>query len=140
MKKHHIIIIALLLLTCGALTARAQQAPKAAYALLIDNTGSLRTQLSFQKNLGKEIVRSTANRMEFCVYQFQTSKASRGSIAEVVPNDDCSLDEQSLLSSLGRIQTVPGQTGLIDAVKYATASLDARLRTEPAKDIQRIVI
>src|SRR5437867_3868216 len=111
---YHRLALLLALIFCNSAVSQSQQ--KTAYGILIDNTGSLRTQFSQAKALGKEAVERALPHGSISIFNFMTQKSKRGSLAVVTSSIEWSEDKSALENSIGRLWIVPGQTSLLDAV------------------------
>jgi hypothetical protein len=121
-------IVLLLFLVQGSLVAPlfAQDDKRIASVVLLDNTGSLRTQLSFEKDLGKALVENAILRGPVSVLHFRTDDASRQSRAKVSIGVDWGRTETFINRHIDGLFTVPGQTTLLDAIYFAAEQAAAK--------------
>jgi hypothetical protein len=126
MKRHVSVII--LLMVCFVTSVSSQVPKKAAtYAILLDNTGSLRHQLGISKDIAKEIVRTTINRASISIFQFQPNQKDYTSVFTIgIEESD---DVNALNKHLDQIVTVPGQTSLFDAIKLSSERVSKNTAT-----------
>lgn len=103
----------------------AQSGTKQAYAILMDNTGSLKTQFFFEQNLAKGILKHSARGNVISIYSFATvtGKKNDGPVAGIRIVGDWSSDAGTLTKHVDSIGTVGGQTTLIDAIKTVAESI-----------------
>lgn len=86
------------------------------YGLVIDNSGSVRTQLESTKRICEAIVRSGKTRDEAFLIRFVDS----GNISVV---QSFTSDKGAMLVAINKMYTEPGQTALIDAIYLAVQHL-----------------
>jgi hypothetical protein len=122
-----------LLLTAGAFqTASAQSAPSArgggkpAYGVLIDNTGSLRSQFPEVVFISKRIVEHVRGRGPTSIFNFRTEGGGRRPLAVVTPGTEWSQEQSLLERHIDGLYIVPGQTALRDAI----SSVAERVRAQ----------
>lgn len=126
------IITLMMLLTC---TAGATQEKKIAYGILLDNTGSLRSQYNSVTSVGKVIVNQIHKRGPVSLFGFQSSGRGSGSKAVPAIKVEASQDEQLLNRGIENSYIVPGQTTLLDALAFIAQTLD-----QSAPDKTKIII
>lgn len=122
------VITLMMLLTC---TAGAAQEKKIAYGILLDNTGSLRSQFNSVKSVGKAIVNQVHTRGTVSVFGFHSSGRGSGSRAVPALRIEASGDEQLLHQAIDKSYIEPGQTTLLDAVAFIAQTLH---RSAPGKN------
>lgn len=108
------------------------------FGLLLDNSGSLRTQLVFEKNLAKEIVKKVIPRGDISVLHFATNK--KRTTAEVSLGSDFSSDEKLHILTIDNLTTVPGQTALIDAILSTGEKINSRQLANKDRNFEKILI
>ncbi len=134
-------LFGLFVLTIGSSsTANAQSNPavpqteqKAAYAILIDNTGSMRSQFDLVNQISKRIVDQTYQRGPISLYAFKTQGRESNAAATVSSEFGWSQDKSSLENYIDSIFVIPGGTTLRDAVRAMAEQLNAKVAaaTEP---------
>lgn len=122
----------MILLTC---TAGAAQEKKIAYGILLDNTGSMRSQYNSVVSVGKTIVHQVHTRGPVSLFGFQTTGRGSGSRAAPALTVEASQDEQMLNRGIDSSYVVPGQTTLLDALAFIAQTLD-----KSAPDKNKIII
>lgn len=108
----------------------SQSEKKPGYGLLIDNTGSLRSQLAVEIETAKEIVKQVGDRGYISIFGFASDPASKSQFASIAAGVECSSDRDLINKQIDNIYTIGGQTTLIDAIKMAADRLDS---SKPAK-------
>jgi uncharacterized protein YegL len=104
---------------------KPQAEPKVAYAILLDNSGSMRRQIDVVLNLGKGIVEQTQARGPISVFTFKPQKDKRNlSVASDIQWSD---DKNLLDRYIDSIFVIGGQTTLIDAVDAMAEQLNAKV-------------
>ena len=108
--------IAILMLMISAV-AFAQDNPKTSYGLLLDSTGSMRSQFGTVLDIGKAIVHETASHGPVSVFDFETDRSARAKDAMVVLRIEQSQDEAQLNRTIDGFYVEGGQTTLLDAIQ-----------------------
>ncbi len=126
------VIVLMLLLTC---TAGAAQEKKIAYGILLDNTGSMRTQFNAVSDIGRAIVHQVHTRGPVSLFGFQSSGGGSGSRAVPAMRVEASQDEKLLNRAMDNSYIVPGQTTLLDALASIAQTLD-----QSAPDKSKVII
>lgn len=139
MKTRLIIGLFLLKILCvGNLLGQSQN--KIAYGVLLDNTGSMRTQLNQVKNTGKEIFREVVKKGLVSVFNFATFGSSNA-IAAKVTNTNGWTQEQDVLNGYTEgLYTVPGKTSLYDAILSVSENVNSKAETEKDVFSEKVVI
>jgi Ca-activated chloride channel homolog len=100
------------------------------YGLVVDNSGSLRTQIGQVIEAGKSIVSSNKQGDETFVVRFVSSD-------EIKIMQDFTADRQSLDDALDDMFVEGGQTAVIDAVYLAAEHASERHKNDPVEDKRR---
>ena len=95
-----------------------QVGAKTSYGILIDNTGSMRTQLAAEREFAKAIL-SEVGTYPVTIFKFDTA----GHVARLAFGTECSDDRTRLTREVDEIFTIPGQTTLRDAINGAVVRL-----------------
>ena len=111
----------------------AQNEKRPAYAILVDNTGSLRTQLQTAIALAKEIVKQVPAGSFISVFGFATDPSPGSQIAKIAIGIQCTTDRELIGKQLNTVITVPGQTTLIHAIHTAAQRIGSD-KPESCKD------
>jgi uncharacterized protein YegL len=112
--------------------AVAQSDKKIAYTILIDNTGSLRTQFPEVVLLSKGIVEQIHQRGHVSLFNFQTQGAKPNQVAVITPGIEWSQDKNVLDDYIDSLSIVPGQTTLMDAINSMAEQLHKKVNLERA--------
>jgi hypothetical protein len=91
--------------------------------ILIDNTGSMRTQLFWEQSLAKTVVGRIKKESAISLFGFATDSAQpyqRASWAKMI---QCSPDRDAVVSHVAKVTTAAGQTKLYDAIRFSAESL-----------------
>lgn len=121
------LLFALFLALCLSKTALAQAEPKKAYGILIDNTGSMRSQFDLVINLSKGIVGQIYGTGPVSVFLFKTTAGKEKSQAVISSGIEWTQDRSILDKYIDGIYVVPGQTTLMDAINEVATRLHARV-------------
>jgi hypothetical protein len=112
--------------------APAQTEKKEAFAIVIDNTGSLRTQFEIVIDVSKGIVQQTHERGPVSLFPFRSTGSNSDGLAVISSDADWSQDREALDSDLDDLYIVPGQTALRDGVGDVARQLNSKV--DEAKD------
>jgi von Willebrand factor type A domain len=133
LKRISIYLLSALLLALGlSNSAFAQADKKVAHGLLVDNTGSLRTQFVQVVLLSKEIVKQIHKQGPISLFNFQThgDKKKGNQVALITPGTEWSEDKNLLDNYIDSLSVVPGQTSLMDAINLMAYQLNAKVNHE----------
>jgi von Willebrand factor type A domain len=119
------LLVILLSVDCGL----AQTEKKAASAVLIDNTGSLRSQFNDVLELSKGIVELSYRRGPVSVFNFKWSDDSKG-LTVIPPGIEWSQDVRLIYNYLDTISITGGQTTLKDALNSIAEQLNAKVNQD----------
>ena len=140
MNKHtlirlvHSIVIAMVMLTTSAL-AVAQQKPKISYGVLLDSTGSMRSQFPIVLQIGKGIIHQTAAHGPVSIFNFASEGAANNWRAVPVVRIEQSQDEAKLNRTIDDLYVQGGQTALIDAIQLISDRLQ-----EWSPDSEKVIV
>lgn len=129
----------LLLLAVFVEFSFGQNEKKPIYGILLDNTGSMRTQLTTVKNVGAEIVEQISERGEISVFNFDSAEIKNGE-AGVIIGADWSQDKKSLEKYIDGLSVVGGQTVLTDALYLSGEELVRKAASGKDKISEKILI
>jgi len=122
------------LLLAASQSAASQEKQKPAYAMLIDNTGSMRSQFNIVMQLGKELARQLHNRGPVSIFSFESARDRRDSHAKISATVEQTQDEVLLNKGFDGIYVQSGQTTLLDAIEFMAEDLNSKA-TDRAKFI-----
>ncbi len=125
-KRVHVhLILALMVIVSLSSASLSQTEKKAAYSVLIDNTGSMRSQFDLVIRLSKGIVEQTYQRGPISLFPFK----SQGDKNKAVVSSDIewSEDKTILDKYIDSIFVVPGQTNLMDGIHVIAVKLNAKV-------------
>ena len=114
--------LAAIVLMAGGI-AHAQNQNKFAYGILIDNTGSMRSQFDLELNFGKAIVHQVHKQGPTSIFDFRSEGVGPGMRALPVARIEASQDEGLLNRTINDLYVVGGQTTLLDAIETIVDSL-----------------
>lgn len=104
----------------------AQGEKKIAYGILIDNTGSMRSQLNEVLMIAKGIIEQAHPRGPISLFNFETQTDKKKSLALVTSGTEWSQDDYLMDSYIDALFVVPGQTVLLDSINSIADRLDAK--------------
>lgn len=111
-------------------TAIAQTEKKFASAILIDNTGSLRSQFPEVLAISKAMVERIHQRGPISLFNFRAQRDEKNRLAIISPGTEWSQDKYFLERYLDGLFIVPGQTTLRDAINSIAGQISAKARLE----------
>lgn len=137
--------IAILILILSSLCA-AQEKRKPTYGILVDSTGSMRSQFDTVLTIAKTLVNQIHEHGPVSIFDFHSEPPSRSQNAQPKVRIEASQNEELLLRAIDQIYIEGGQTTLLDAIEFMRATLNKQspdgdkviiliteARTEPAK-------
>ena len=133
-KSFRLLRAALLLLflsvVCGA-----QEKKRIAYGILLDDTGSMRSQLFMVLEIGKGVVHQVHDHGPVSLFDFATQGVGRASRAVPTPRIEATQDEQLLNQTINNLYVQGGQTTLLDAIEFIGDSL-----AQESPDTNKVII
>ncbi len=126
-----LVLVALMMWPLSPATAQTnttvvQTGQKEAYAILIDNTGSMRSQFGLVSELSKRIVDQAHQRGPTSLYAFKTQGPMSAAIAVVSTEFGWSQDRTILENYLDSLFVVGGQTAVRDGINAMAEQLNAK--------------
>ena len=134
LKLTRVCAIAFLTLATSALTI-AQDKPKTSYGLLLDSTGSMRSQFGTVLEIGKAVVHQTVAHGPISIFNFESQGIGRESKAVPVLRIEQSQDEARLNRTIDGLYLEGGQTTLLDAIQFISDRLQ-----EWAPDSEKVIV
>ncbi|HXI22700.1 MAG TPA: vWA domain-containing protein [Pyrinomonadaceae bacterium] len=113
----------------------AQANKKLEYGILVDSTGSMRSQFGIVNVLTKALVHQVHDHGPISIFSFDSSGMGPGSRAVAVARIEHTQDEGLLNRTIDGLYVQGGQTTLLDAIEF----MDERLRAQ-AGATDRIII
>src|SRR2546423_6362287 len=124
-----------LLMLSTSIVCTAQENKKLEYAILIDSTGSMRSQFAEVLQLGKAVAHQVRDHGPVSIFCFRGEGIGRGSRAVVTPLIERSQDEDLIDRTIESIYIEGGQTTLLDAIEGMAERLN-----QPAAATDKIII
>jgi hypothetical protein len=112
-----------------AVVAQAQK--KVATALLVDNTGSMRSQFKLVIDLGRGIAVQAQPLGPVRLFTFMPQGTGSSSIALVSPRIEWTENQSTLTRTIDDLYVVGGQTKLLDAIASLVIDINSRVALEP---------
>jgi Mg-chelatase subunit ChlD len=135
-KKTATSLTTLVLVCLLSNTASAQADKKTAYAVLLDNTGSMRTQFPQVVLLGKLVISQFHERGPISIFNFQTHVSG----AVINAGVEFTQDEAKLNTYIDSLSVVGGKTALIKAIESAAEGLALKAGNAGAEEKVLILI
>lgn len=130
----------LFFLLCAFSSAHAQGEKKTAYAVLIDNTGSLRSQFDRVKSLAKGVVQDVHKRGRVSLFNFKADMSPKVPLAAVALGEQWSQDAARLETYIDALVVEQGQTTLFDAIDSVGERLNARAELEKDSIGRKVIV
>ena len=108
----------------------AQSEKKAAFGILLDNTGTLRTQFGNVQILGNAIAQNASQRGLVSLFNFETSGDSKNPFAVIASGTEWSQDKGAFEKHIVGVKVVAGQTTLLDAIRSIGKVVTAKATSE----------
>ena len=124
----------LVLLSLSALSS-AQEKKRIAYGILLDDTGSMRSQLEMVEEIGKGVVHQVHDHGPVSLFDFASQGLGRASRAVPTPRIEATQDEQLLNQTINNLYVQGGQTTLLDAIEFIGDSL-----AQESPDTNKVII
>ena len=112
----------LVLLSLSALSS-AQEKKRIAYGMLLDNTGSMRTQFDRVKEIGKAVAQQIHEHGPVSIFDFHSQGIPKESRAVPILRLEQSQDPAVLEDCINNLYVEGGQTTLLDAVQFIAERL-----------------
>jgi len=116
--------------------ASAQPTKKAAYGILIDNTGSMRNQFEQVLMIGKGVVNRVSPEAPVLLANFRTDER----FAVVASEIDWTQDHALLNTYIERLKTIRGHTMMFEAIEFLAQELDKKADSEKQTPLEKIMI
>jgi uncharacterized protein YegL len=133
-------LLALLLTSVFCHSGFAQGDKRASYAILLDNTGSLRSQFVQVEAFGKGLVHRTSPRGQVSLFSFMSEGIGQGSRARVTMGTEWTQDERVLNRYLDDIYVQGGSTTLLDAISLMAEKLNAKVDADKNAFANKVII
>ena len=127
--------VAILILSFCSLCA-AQEKRKLTYGILVDNTGSMRTQFSTVQTIAETLVNQIQEHGPVSIFDFHSESASRDrENAEPKVRIEASQNRDLLVRTIDQDYIEGGQTTLLDAIEFIRATLNKQ-----SQDADKVII
>ena len=133
-KIPRILATFLVLLSLSALCS-AQEKKKIAYGMLLDDTGSMRSQFFMVLEIGRGVVHQVHDHGPVSLFDFASDRIGPASKAVPTPRIEATQDEQLLNRTINNLYIQGGQTALLDAIEFVGDSLD-----QASPDTNKVII
>lgn len=140
LKEKAFRIISTLLITLMLPAAvLAQVEKKVATAVLIDNTGSMRSQFNLVINLSRGLAAQSQPRGPVKLFNFMPQGSGPGSIALISSKRGWTEDAGPLDATIDGLYVVPGQTKLVDAIMSLALDLNEKVAPNPDSYSSKVI-
>ncbi len=129
-------LIMSLALSAGVL---AQVEKKVATAVLIDNTGSMRSQFNLVIDLSRGIAAQAQPRGPVKLFTFMPQGTGPSSIAIISSKVGWTEDQRPLEATIDDLYVVPGQTKLVDAIMSLALDLNEKVALSPDSYSSKVI-
>jgi von Willebrand factor type A domain-containing protein len=124
------LLASVLLVLSTASVCAAQDNKKLAYGILVDSTGSMRTQFDTVLFLAKGVVRQVHQRGAVSIFSFGPSGLGPGSRAVPTARIQAVQDEALLMRTIDSLYVHGGQTTLLEAIEFMAENLGKQSATD----------
>lgn len=107
-----------------AVNCAAQPKKKPAYGILLDNTGSMRSQFDTVRAVGKAVVQQIHDHGSVSLFDFHSQGSGPSARAVATLRIEATQHEETLDRGIDNFYVEGGQTSLLDAVKLIADSLN----------------
>lgn len=121
-----LLTVVLLLLSASSICA-AQENKKFGYGILVDSTGSMRSQFATVLDLAKAVARQVHDHGPVSIFSFDSEGMGRASRAVPAARIENTQDEDLLNRTIDGVYVQGGQTTLLDAVEFIAQRLNQQL-------------
>ena len=136
-KNAYFAILLLILFLPGFVFA--QNGKKVSYGILVDNTGSMRSQFNQVTTLGKSVVRQVYQNGPVSIFHF-SSQGMRQNAVAVATSGIESQDPDALERYIDDLYVLGGQTTLLDAISSMAKELNTRNAADKDRSPNSVVI
>jgi hypothetical protein len=140
MRSSSYIPLAVFLTLVLANTVIAQNEKKIAYGILIDNTGSLKSQFSEVKMLGKGLVKHVHQHGSISLFSFIRQSTKNDPLAVIKPGVEWSEDKSILDRYIDNLAVEAGQTTLKDAIYSIAENLNTKMALDKDGFTAKVII
>jgi hypothetical protein len=140
MRKAIILYTALLLVLIFSKVSLAQNEKNGFYALLMDNTGSLRSQFNSVKAFGKGVVEHIPQHGLVSLFHFTMQGNISNGVAVVTPGVSWTEDKTSLNADINHLTIEPGRTVLIDGIYSIAENLNSKANLDKDTSAAKIIV
>jgi hypothetical protein len=137
--KSYVLILVLLVLGLSSST-RGQSDKKTLSAVLIDNSGSMRSQFARVTDLGDGIVRHVYLDGTSAVFSFEAAGNSKDRPPLALRNSGWTSNPPLLRGYVRNLRIVPGQTTLFDAIHSMAEQMNAKANIEKESYARKILV
>lgn len=137
-KKTSCLPLSALLLFLGLFNPAMAQEAKVSYGVLIDNTGSLRSQLNDVLTIAKGVVEFNYQKASIALFNFRSDGDQKKPVAVVASGTGWTQDKVRLNDYLDNLYIVPGQTTLKDAINAIAQELNTKASVD--KTINKSIV
>jgi hypothetical protein len=127
-RSKFVLMVLFLILSSSVVCGQSEK--KVAYGILIDNTGSLRSQFEQVLSIGKAVARHATQKGSVSVFNFTSPADRRSTLAVISGGSDWSQNADSLASFIDDIYVLGGQTTLLDAIDSMSRNVNAKVNQE----------
>ena len=121
-KTRGLLLLLFLILATSSL-CDAKDKKKISYGILVDNTGSMRTQFETVKEFGKGVVHQVHDRGPVSIFDFASERVGTPSRAIPTLRIERTQDEALLNRTIDKLYVEGGQTTLLDAIEFIAERL-----------------
>lgn len=136
--KLNLLLCAALVLFCLPLNALGQNENSTLYGVLVDNSGSLRSQFDRVLELGNGVLAEALKHSPVSIFSFK--EPSKKEQPLIVAHTIWNQDKTVLSNYLESLYIEPGQTNLMDAVDSMIKHINAKAESESKQGLRKVLV
>lgn len=122
------------------LHASSQTEPLTITGVLVDNSGSLRSQFDRVLELGNGVIEHAHKQGQISIFSFKSPGKPETAPPLIVAHTIWNQDKTVLTQYLNHLTIEPGQTNLFDAIHSMVKHINAKADSEAKPDVRRILV
>lgn len=134
------LLLAAVVTLCVPLNTSSQTEQLTITGVLVDNSGSLRSQFDRVLELGNGVIEHTHKQGPVSIFSFKSPGKPESAPPLIVAHTIWNQDKTVLTQYLNHLTIEPGQTNLFDAIHSMVKHINAKADSEAKPDVRRILV
>lgn len=134
------LLLAALVVLCFPQDASSQTDQLTITGVLVDNSGSLRSQFDRVLELGNGVIEHAHKQGQISIFSFKSPGKPETAPPLIVAHTIWNQDRTVLTQYLNHLTIEPGQTSLFDAIHSMVKHINAKADSEAKPDVRRILV